>query len=258
MPKKTGEKVERAGAAALLLLSRKAGLRASSAASSGVDDAVARSARESSKDRPRKAALFIAVALASQRMAGEMRKALQGARRAAREGAVTRLGAELAALKIVASPGLLSAGIGGRDDEDEVRAASAADAVAATWRAGALYAASRAFRAGESPARAIEGTRSRVSARAALAARNEVAEAYNDEHVRAIAGAAAKDPELADALAAQKVVRVWSAAFEKNTCARCAAHDGETAPAGENFTGGDEPGEVHANCLCTSYLSTEG
>jgi hypothetical protein len=246
-------KKEEAAAAALLLLVNRAKKKASAAAGESLDEAVAEATRQSSKSRLRKASVFGGILFASQTMSEKLAVAVQQGRLLARQGARRRLARELASLGIDAPESILGAVLVA---EDLIRSKTAADAVVASWRASATVMAARAIRKEESVPGAVEETRQRLEKQAGLAARNEAADAYADERAETLRRAANDDPKFADEMASRRVVRVWVSALEERTCTPCARHHGDVTGLDDDFDG-DEPGDMHAHCLCTWYLSTE-
>lgn len=257
MPKasKPDDKAARQSAGALLLLTKRGTNRARASASEAVDSAVAEVSRQGGK-RSSKAALYGAVAIATYGLAGKLKGDLSAALAGSRRGAAVRARAELAKLGVGAPVGFLDYGLA-RTEEDALRAQAAADSSASAWRGAAMAAVSKAARANGSPTAAIERTRGLAATRAELAVKSEIARAFSDEHARSVNDAAKADPDFAAELKARRVVRVWSSVLEDRTCAPCADHHGDVAALGDDF-GGDEPGEMHPRCQCTSYLTTEG
>ena len=253
MGKDADRKLGRASAGALVLLAKRAGKQAARVADQSVDGAVVQIGKLSRKDRQRRAEVFGIVLAAAAALSADLGAVLLAGRRAAREGARVRLAAELAAAGVVAGE-LKSKG---SKREDEAWAATAAESASVAWRSAALALAAKASREEKSAANAIERTRDRALSLADRAARTETARAYSEEHVRALRAAADADSDLRDRLKKARVVRVWESALEKNTCERCEDHDGERVGVDEDFSGGDEPGQVHPHCLCSSYLSTD-
>lgn len=250
-----GKSKEKAAAAALLLLAKRGSKRMVEAASSGLDEAVAEIARQSAKEHFRKASIVGGILFASQAMAEKLRDAAQQSRLDARQGARKRLAVELGKMGIDAKESLQH-GATGRSLEDAPKSRTAADLISAAWRASATVAASKAFRRGEDPVRAVEATRERLKRNAELAGRSEVADAYGAERTESLGEAAAADRDFAEMLSEKKLVRVWVSVLETRTCSPCARHHGDTTPWGSDFDG-DEPGDMHPRCLCTDYLTTE-
>jgi hypothetical protein len=247
-------KSERKSAGVLLLLSRRAVKDAQKTVSRSVDEAVAEAARQTRGGNVRKAALFTAILGISRSLARDLGGSLVASRGRARTAGAEEAARELASLGIAVPTGF---GTAARVAGDQVLAEAAADAVAASWRALAMSGVSRAVRREESVGQAVEGTRKTVLTRAELTARTEASRAYNEEHVRAVRDAAREDSDFAKELKAQRIVRVWSSVLEKNTCRICESHHGEVSDLDGSFDGGDEPGDVHVRCLCTSYLISE-
>lgn len=50
------------------------------------------------------------------------------------------------------------------------------------------------------------------------------------------------------------LLRRWNATLDRRTCSACRSLDGQSAPVGMNFDGGQVPGTVHPYCRCFSTL----
>lgn len=249
---KEDEKDARRAAGVLLLLVRRSEKSARRSAGEGADRAVAEAVRQDDGGRP--AALYASLALVAGGVAGRLQGALLASRQAGREAALRRVTSDLGRLGVEPPAGGF---LGAAGAADSVLARVAADSAVTAWQASAYGAVAKAARTEAPVARAVEEQRGRFLRRAELAARDEASAAYSEARREILRDAVARDSAFAARLRRARVVRVWVSALERRTCSRCAGHDGDTTPVGEDF-GGDEPGSMHPHCLCTDYLSTEG
>lgn len=209
-----------------------------------VDAVVAQLARK--HDRQRRVATMLLILGAAAMLRRKLSAAITSHRQAARNAAVIRLRAELAAAGVGVEAGRLVVPSRGLD-VDSAHAESAAASLAAAWQASAIAATAR-MQDGGNPYRAVDKTRASTIHRINRTATNEVASAYNDEHGRALKEAADRDPELAAALEANRVVRVWDAVLDRRTCEECDMRDGRIIDAG------DEDPPLHVGCRCITTI----
>lgn len=227
-----------------------------------VSDEAARAAAEVSKKRERRAAVIAALLLASERLATAATAGIVRGRTLARDAATDRLVAELddlgidaASLRRSASRPLVAAARRERAHEDTLHAESAGSALAGQWRAVAVASALGAMNRDRDPVDAVAKTPALMRARVLRTATTESTVAYNSEHAEAIADAVRYDGDLADKFAELEVMREWSAMID--ACEKCWPLDGERVEVGETFSGGNEPGHVHAHCRCIEILVSE-
>jgi hypothetical protein len=204
---------------------------------------------------PKRARLRALAALraATNKLRIEVARAVTAGRGAARDAAGAQLADELAAAAVTLK--LTAIATPGRRDraDDEHRAAAAADAYVAAWRAGALVALNRWAADDERPAlaSALLKAHEQQDHRLRRTAATEVPQAYSEEH----AG-------RADALAEEHrgaawlvlLVKVWDATLDRKLCPVCANMDRRWAVVGGPFKGGLLPGAVHAHCRCQDSL----
>lgn len=254
-PSDASKRAARISAGTLVIVDRKG----KASLSRAVDDAVAvgivQASRERS-DRRKKLAALTALLWIAKDMEVRLTKAIVDARQEARRQAQKRLSAEVRAagvrVPIPVSPASAAARIG----VDQHQASSSAASLAAQWRGRATAEVLKASRTEGDVADAIERVTAALDPSIERTAITEVAQAWNDEKVEAIEEAIEEDEELADAIAilGGGIVRRWDAILDRRTCAECSAHDGEIAPIGGRFTGGDEPGFLHSRCRCIDTI----
>lgn len=218
-----------------------------------VREAAAEMAEHKRQDRRRTAAL-VSLMLLSRRMSTRARDAVLDGRQHARTEATRRLAAELAAAGI-AGRTVIGHGHHDRHDEDDTYATTAGEALSVAWRGLALVALSAATRKDADPITAISKTQRMMEPRIVRIASTETAQAFNDEHRRALRETAENDSAFAAQLRDERVMRMWSAMLD--ACPVCWEHDGEKVEYNEDFIGGDVPGYMHPNCRCTEVLVTE-
>jgi hypothetical protein len=241
-------------AGSLLLAQRDANASIAAAVNAHIDRAAAQAAKH--QDNERKAALLVLLLLVAKAMAADARTAILGARTGARDASRARLNAELRAGGIVLAAHQWV--VAHRGDEDDAHAVSSADSLAGQWRGLAVASVMRARRLEKPLGEAIESTRAPMVARVDRTASTEVAQAFADEHSRALADVIDFDKTYRDGALADKIesemVREWVAMLD--ACDRCWPHDGEQVGINESFGGGDEPGFMHARCRCYEILTS--
>lgn len=243
-------KLAKLAAGALLLASQAAERKIKRAIEIGAADAAEHATKE--RDRERAGAVLALLVGASRRMVPDLTAAILGGRTAAREAARRRLLAELKASGVGPPPAVWPFA---QRSDDDIRAHAAAESLAVQWRGVAAANAAGAIRREESGAAAIRKTTQAMGARVRRTAVTESSQAYGDEHAQAIRDMVAQDERFGDgswAAAARGLMREWSALLD--ACPACWPHDGERVGLDEQFSGGDEPGSVHAHCRCTELL----
>jgi hypothetical protein len=205
---------------------------------------------------PTTTGVLAAVMVASKGLAVKLAATILLARQAARAAATNRLTRELASAGVTVSSGDLGHA-SSRHHEDVGHSDVAAEALAVAWRSLAAAAALGALRKETDPAKAIRATLGPMKARADRTALTEVSTAYNDEHRAGIEDGIAHHPRFREAVAAARVMRRWDCSLER-TCSACLSHEGELAPVGDSFSGGDEPGSMHPRCACSDTLVSVG
>jgi hypothetical protein len=202
--------------------------------------------RQDDSHTARDAAILLLLLGASRRMQTRMQARIEDGRERARLAAIGRLRAELALGGIALA---LAHALAPRTDTDSAYAAAAAAAYASAWAGAALYLVTEALRTDKSPTQAVVQATDLKESNLERIVVTETARAYNDQHKEDAEELADADPEAMAIL-----VRRWDAMLDARVCDDCASHDGETAPIGESFAGGDEPGYLHPNCRCESSL----
>jgi hypothetical protein len=204
--------------------------------------------------KERHAAMLALLLAGAKAMAEDVRIAILSGREDARNAARGRLHAEMVAAGIALEAHHWA--VGARSEEDAAHAASSADSLAAQWRGMAMVAALRAHRREMPVSEAIDLTRGPMKARIERTAASETAQAYNDEHLRSAREIADFDRKFRDGELAERIVtslgRQWSALVD--ACERCIPLDGEIVGLYESFSGGEEPGYVHAHCRCVEII----
>lgn len=236
------DRVARVSAGSVILAARRTQGAMASAVGVGIDTAKADIGRH---PRWRTVEVLAALALGAHVMLSGLRDAIAEGRLSARRVSRRRLGVELAAA------GALAGGTNVIDrysqaPEDPMRAEMAAGSLVASWRGMAYAEAVRANRAERSVTAAVDRTRSLLAPSVERTAKTEIASAYNDEHRAALL-------DMREDLV-EVVMRRWDSANDKRTCQRCHDHDGEEVGIGEDFAGGDLPGDMHPNCLCVEVI----
>lgn len=202
----------------------------------------------------KRASALIVLLDASKRMANGLARAIADGRAEARSLAAKRLGTELrsaGASSETASWGRLAGSHVERMSVDGLEATSAAESLAGQWRALASRSVLAAQRNGEDVAAAVSGSRDPLLSRIERTAETEAVRAYNDEHLSRVRDLVASGDVEPDA-----VMREWSA--EIDACERCFPHHGEQVGINENFSGGDEPGDMHPRCRCYETIVPAG
>lgn len=246
-------RIVRLSVGTLLAAEREATKRLTKAIQSSIADAAADVARKQRDDRRAKAAALALILMHSKQMASKAHDAILAGRQHARAESGRRSLAELAALGVVVS-GALGGSSSHKRDEDDAHATGSADSLAVAWRGLAFVAVSKALREETDPAKALRLTDAPMKHRIKRTSVTETAQAYGDAHRTLVRDASERDDVLAARLSEAEVVEVWSALVD--ACELCVPHDGEQVAIGDFFSGGDEPGSVHAHCRCVSYFST--
>ena len=182
----------------------------------------------------------VVIKKSSDDLEDEMTDALEEIRADAREGARDQLHEELLLLGVTLV--LLN-----RNRKDKLAAATTAKSFSAAW----AQVSSLAILISETESEFIGRVSKAIDSldgRVQRIATTEVSQAWNDEHLDAVSRLG---PTLEED---SKAVNRWDATLDAKTCSICASHDGEYAPVGESFSGGDLPGFVHPNCRCLSTL----
>jgi len=217
-----------------------------------VDAVAAEAARRHERDK--KAAALALLLLGAKAMVPDLARSIVDGRADARKSARGRLFAELkaAGLALGAAPWVF----GNRAEEDAAHAQLSAESLASQWQGLAAASLIAARRVEQPVAQAIRGTVRKMKDRTERTAATETAQAYSDEHREALRDLVRQDRQLAGgewaAEAEAKLARQWSALLD--ACERCWPHDGETVGLNETFSGGDEPGFMHARCRCIEVI----
>jgi Phage Mu protein F like protein len=192
------------------------------------------------------AELLALLMLASHRMRGRVAKRIREGRTQARLAAIGRIRAELTLAGVALA---VTHALEPRTSVDAAHSDAVATSFSAAWAAAALYLVSKAEREETSRIVAIDAATDAADFRIRRIAGTEIPRAYNDQHRKDAEEIAEIHPDVM-----REFARKWDAMLDRRTCQTCRSLDGETAPIGESFRGGYEPGEVHALCRCMSTL----
>jgi hypothetical protein len=251
VPSPASQRAARLSAGTLVNVEKQAHRDVKRAADDAIDQAVLAAQREKADNR-KKLALLALLLWTSKDMEARVTRALVDARQASRASAASRLFAEFKAVGIRFP--LQDTG-NRRRALDQHHASSSAASLASAWRGRATAAVIRSSRRDEDAVAALEKTREQIVPSIARTTTTEIAQAWNDEKVEALDEALQEDEEFAAAVAEMPGLwRRWDAILDRRTCADCREHDGETAPIGGSFEGGDEPGFVHPTCRCLDTI----
>jgi hypothetical protein len=129
---------------------------------------------------------------------------------------------------------------------DVAHAEAAASSLSSAWQSAAVASVGRDAEQ-TAAIRRIDRTRTVIRSRVDRTAATEIASAYNDEHVAALARVSDAYDDVASAIQAAGLVLVWDAVLDRRTCDHCDQRHGSIIEPGE-----EPPG--HPMCRCIAIL----